>query len=78
MSERRSQSDRIATALWSGERITALDALQRFGCLRLPSRIWDLRERGIPVKSRTISVGDHKHVSQYYISETDILLRDTN
>lgn len=41
-----SQNARILEALKAGSRITPLDALHRFGCLRLSARIADLRERG--------------------------------
>ena len=41
-----SQNARILEAMKAGARITPLDALQRFGCLRLSARIADLRENG--------------------------------
>jgi len=41
-----SQNDRILEALKAGAKITPMDALQRFGCLRLSARIKDLRVRG--------------------------------
>ena len=44
-----SQNARILEALQSGARITPLDALQRFGCLRLSARIADLREKGFRI-----------------------------
>lgn len=74
MSAAKSQTDKIAAALWAGERITALDALRRFGCLRLGGRIWDLKTRGVPVQSKMIAAGG-KRISEYYIKLTDIAAR---
>ena len=40
----KSQCDMIADWLECGFSITSLDALKRWGCMRLASRIHDLRE----------------------------------
>jgi hypothetical protein len=42
-----SQTEQIRKALLSGAEITPLEALQRFGCLRLA----DLRASGLPVET---------------------------
>lgn len=39
----------ILAALRRGEKITPLDAWQRWGCYRLGARIYELRRAGIPV-----------------------------
>ena len=44
-----SQRDAILAALQRGQTITALLALQLFGCLRLAARINDLREEGFQI-----------------------------
>ena len=44
-----SQNARILEALKAGACITPIDALQRFGCLRLSARIADLREKGFRI-----------------------------
>lgn len=44
-----SQIDRILAVLESGGTLTALDALEDFGCSRLASRITDLKRKGYPV-----------------------------
>lgn len=49
-----SQCDRIANHLKAGRAITALEALERFGCMRLAARIADLRERGWEIVSERI------------------------
>jgi len=59
-------TDQILDALHRGESITPLEALQRFGCLRLGARIWDLRRAGHPVISETVDPGNGKHVSRYF------------
>lgn len=41
-----SQCDRILRYLQSGKRLTSLEALDKFGCLRLSARILDLKNRG--------------------------------
>lgn len=40
------QCNRILAHLKKGLTITSLEALQMFGCMRLASRISDLRKRG--------------------------------
>lgn len=39
-----SQCDRILRYLQSGKRLTSLEALDKFGCLRLSARILDLKK----------------------------------
>jgi hypothetical protein len=46
-----SQTEQIRAHLVSGRDITPLEALQRFGCLRLAARVADLRAQGIPVET---------------------------
>ena len=48
-SECQSQNKRIAAWLNSGKSITQFDALNMFGCMRLASRINDLRNRGMNI-----------------------------
>ena len=50
-----SQIDRILAVLESGGTLTALDALEDFGCSRLASRITDLKRKGCPVASRMVT-----------------------
>ena len=60
------QSDRILRHLEAGGSLTALGALERFGCLRLAARIADLRAAGHTIK--TTQVNDHgKHYALYYM-----------
>lgn len=58
------QADRIGRALLEGDRITPLDALRRFGCLRLGARVYDLRRHGLPVERRMVE-RDGKRYAEY-------------
>ena len=51
-----------------GNTITALNALQMFGCFRLASRIWDIKQRGIDVRDRYIETENGKRIKQYWIA----------
>jgi len=57
----------IRTHLEYGGRISQLEALNLFKCLRLASRICNLRRGGLPVQSRRIKLKNGKHVSEYYL-----------
>jgi hypothetical protein len=48
------QGDRILEHLQDGGTLTALGALERFGCLRLAARIADLRAAGHSIKTTTV------------------------
>jgi hypothetical protein len=43
------QNQMIAQHLRSGKSITGLEALNKFGCMRLASRIHDLKEMGMNI-----------------------------
>jgi hypothetical protein len=61
----KSQCDMIAAWLERGFSITSLEALQRFGCMRLASRICDLRERGMDISTCKIKTNTGKYVTEY-------------
>ena len=56
-----SQTAQIIKALESGKELTALDALNEFGCLRLAARINDIRNSGYDVISRTIKTNGKRY-----------------
>lgn len=62
-----SQCNQIAAWLREGKKITPLQALNLFGCMRLASRICDLRERGMNIGTRRIQVPSGKRVCEYYL-----------
>lgn len=64
------QTDAILCAFRAGERLTGEDARRRFGCTRLPARVWELREAGHPVADRMVEVPTRygtTHVSEYWL-----------
>jgi len=63
-----SQNELILAALKRGDRLTAIDALNRFKCMRLASRISDLKAKGYTIYTHTIKDGD-KAYAQYYMTE---------
>lgn len=65
----KSQCDMIAAWLERGYSITSLEALQRFSCMRLASRIHDLRERGYNIKACKITTSTGKRVCEYVLAK---------
>lgn len=61
----RTQCDMIADWLQQGFSLTSLEALNRFGCMRLASRICDLRERGMQINTCKIKTSTGKYVTEY-------------
>ena len=59
------QCNMIAEYLEKGYSITALEALQMFGCMRLASRICDLRDRGYNINTCKIKTETGKWVTEY-------------
>lgn len=62
-----SQASRILDYMLRGHRITGIEALELFGCFRLPARIADIRERGFPVESKFVDTPSGKRVKSYWI-----------
>lgn len=54
------QCERIVSYIEENGSITQLDALREFGCMRLASRISDLKRQGIPVK-RTMGTSKNRY-----------------
>lgn len=69
---RKTQNDKILAFLQTHGSITALEAANRFGCMRLAARIADLREKGNLIESKLITVEtrDGKtRVAEYSLKE---------
>lgn len=68
---KQSQSLKILDYLENGHKLTAIDALELFGCNRLGARVYDLKKAGYPIQSKMIEVhnryGEPCHVKQYWI-----------
>lgn len=65
----RSQCRAIAQWLSDGHTITSLEALERFGCMRLASRICDLRQKfNLAIECRKIMTASGKWVAEYRLA----------
>lgn len=64
-----SQSERILTDLKLGRTITALEALDRYGCFRLASRINDLKNDGHNIQKRDKRLPSGKVVAEYWLEK---------
>ena len=65
--ERESQEKMILAWMLNGRSITGLEALNMFGCFRLPARINDIERKGIQIKSQFIKLENGKRVKRYWI-----------
>lgn len=59
-----SQKKLIKQHLMSGKSITPIDALQLFGCFRLATRVFELKEEGMPIVT-TIVESNGKRFASY-------------
>ena len=62
-----SQNASILAYLSRRKSLTALSALERFGCFRLAARIYELREQGHRIQSRVIEASG-KRIAEYYLA----------
>jgi len=64
-----SQRRRILAWLRRGRKLTPLGAQDRFGCLRLGARVWELRGEGWPIRTTMVCVrnryGENVRVAEY-------------
>lgn len=65
--ESKSQKKQILAYLQKGKSLTQMEALNLFGCFRLASRICELREEGVNIKTERRVVPSGKTVASYYI-----------
>jgi hypothetical protein len=59
-----SQNKEILKYLKKGKRLTAMDALGKFGCFRMAARANDLRNHGHNIKTEIIELNG-KRVAEY-------------
>lgn len=65
-----SQNKVIAAWLQNGNSLTSLEALKRFGCMRLASRICDLRQKfNMAIECRKIVTSTGKRVAEYRLAQ---------
>ena len=66
-SNEQTQAERILAYLKAGNKLTQLEALKKFGCMRLPSRIWDIKQTGVEVQRNFTKTRTGKCVAEYYL-----------
>ncbi len=63
------QAEKILQYLRENGSITPLDAMREFGCMRLASRICDLKRSGLPIKKEMEAAknryGETVHFARY-------------
>lgn len=64
-----SQCAKIRAWLEAGLPITSLQALKMWGCMRLASRICDLRERGMDITTVKVKTTTGKWVTEYSLNK---------
>ena len=67
----KTQMSRIANYMMQGYHITPLEALNKFGSLRLAAVIFNLREKGYVIQTQKVKTENGKYVSEYWINEED-------
>jgi len=68
---RPSQAGRILAYLRAGNRLTPLEALERFQCFRLAARIHELRREGWDICERAVETRGGKRVAEYWLEPKD-------
>lgn len=71
-----SQSNKILEYMKTHGSITQAEAVSAFHCYRLGARIFELKERGIPIK-RSIETGNRSDGSHYSFARYSIGKVDT-
>lgn len=61
------QKAQVLADLKTGNPITPLDALQKYGCFRLASRIHDLRNEGWPIEMEMVRDDRNFSYAKYYL-----------
>lgn len=65
-----SHSTEILKYMENGGRITALDALAKFGCMNLKGRIWDIKTKlHINADRVWVKLPNGKLIMEYYIKK---------
>lgn len=65
---RPTQAEQILDALKQGRRLTALDALKEFGCMRLGARVNELKNEGLVIEVERVKTSAGKSVASYYLA----------
>jgi hypothetical protein len=60
-----SQNAMVLAHLARGKTLTQLDALRKFGSMRLGARIYELKRRGHRIKAQMVTLSNGKIVAEY-------------
>ena len=66
------QKANVRAWLLDGRSITPLEALNKFGSLRLSAIIFRLREEGLPIEMERLQVSPKKRVARYFIKKENL------
>jgi len=69
------QEEQILNALLAGRKLTPIDALNEFGCMRLGGRVYDLKKRGFDIQTEDFKTPSGKHVALYSIPSQPRLIK---
>ena len=61
------QSELIRDYLLQGLPLTAIEALNMFGCYRLAARVLELKKQGYPIERDTMKTSGGAHVARYFM-----------
>lgn len=67
------QTEQIRAHLQAGQDITPLEALDRYGCFRLASRIAELRAEGLDVQTLTEKKGGKAYARYRLVGQLPLL-----
>lgn len=67
----KTQNRAILDYMMQGHAITSLNALNKFGCMRLTSRIHDIKKMGVIVDDEWVKGGNGKKYKRYWISSKE-------
>ena len=67
MTKKRSQNMRILDYMSNVGPLTGLEALKLFGCFRLASRIYDIKQLGVTIIAKRKELPNGKSVAEYHL-----------
>ena len=69
------QNEMILNHLRENRSITPLEALHKYGCMRLGARVYDLKRMGFKIRKtvevRKNAAGQEKHYARYWMVNDD-------
>ena len=74
MKQTESQEKRILEYLQSGRSLTQYQALVKFDCFRLASRVNRLRKNGHDIKTSMVELSNGKRIAKYDIGDRSVNL----